>query len=132
MSRWFLFKFEPHAYALLRVVTGFLFLWHGSQKILDFPHAGVHIPLYIVIIGGGVELFGGFLVMTGLWARYAAFVCSGEMAYAYWYAHGWHAVLPLVNHGEMAMLYCFLFLYISARGSGIFSLDKYLAGTSRN
>jgi putative oxidoreductase len=66
------------------------------------------------------------LVMTGLWTRWVAFICSGEMAYAYWAVHGTHAVLPLVNYGELAMIYCFLFLFISARGAGVFSVDHYL------
>ena len=122
----FLSKYESQGYALLRMVTGFLFLWHGSQKLFSFPPVPGEIPLYIVLIGGTVEFFGGVLVMAGLWTRWAAFICSGEMAYAYWKVHGLHAVLPLVNHGELAMIYCFLFLYISARGSGAFSVDQYL------
>jgi putative oxidoreductase len=64
--------------------------------------------------------------MTGLWTRWAALICSGEIAYAYWAYHGLHAVLPIVNKGELAILYCFLFLFISARGSGTFSIDHLL------
>jgi putative oxidoreductase len=128
---WFLSKYEAQLYALLRIVTGFLFLWHGSQKILDFPPSGHEIPPHVLFIGGTVELFGGFLVMTGLLTRWAAFFCSGEMAYAYWSSHGLHAILPVVNHGELAMLYCFLFLFISARGAGVFSLDRILENRKR-
>jgi len=126
-TKTFFSKYEPQAYAILRIVAGFLFLWHGSQKLLGYPSAGFVIPLsFTIIIAGIVELAGGILVMAGLWTRWAAFVCSGEMAYAYWSAHGLHAVLPLMNHGEMAMFYCFLFLFISARGPGIYSIDHLL------
>jgi putative oxidoreductase len=73
-----------------------------------------------------IEFFGGLLIMVGLWTRWAAFICSGQMAVAYWIIHGTHAVLPLLNGGELAMIYCFLFLFISAQGSGIFSVDHLL------
>jgi len=119
-------KYEKEIYAMLRVVTGFLFLWHGSQKLFSFPPSGIEIPLYLIILGGGVEFFGGLLVMTGFWTRWSAFICSGEMAYAYWAVHGTHAWLPLMNHGELAVIYCFLFLFISSKGSGIFSIDHFL------
>jgi len=123
----FMQKFEKQTYALLRIVAGFLFLWHGSQKVLGFPPVGVDIPIHIVILGGGVELLGGVLILFGLWTHWAAFISAGEMAYAYWTAHGPNAVLPVVNHGELAMLYCFLFLFISAKGSGIWSIDNLLS-----
>ena len=123
----FISKYETQIYAILRVVAGFLFLWHGSQKLFGYPPAGHEIPLFIVLIAGPIEFFGGLLVMTGLWTRWAAFICSGEMAYAYWSVHGIHALLPFVNFGELALIYCFLFLFISARGSGIFSVDHFLA-----
>jgi len=123
----FISKYETQIYAILRIVAGFLFLWHGSQKLFGYPPAGHEIPLFIVLIAGPIEFFGGLLVMTGLWTRWAAFICSGEMAYAYWSVHGTHALLPFVNFGELALIYCFLFLFISARGSGIFSVDHFLA-----
>jgi len=119
-------KYESQIYAILRIVAGFLFLWHGSQKLFGYPPSGHEMPLYIVYIIGPIEFFGGLLIMTGLWTRWAAFICSGEMAYAYWSAHGIHAILPLMNYGELAMLYCFLFLFISARGSGIISIDHLI------
>lgn len=122
----FLSKYETQIYAVLRIVTGFLFLWHGSQKLFSFPPSGYPVPPHIMYIGGIVEFFGGLLVMIGLGTRYAAFICSGEMAYAYWTAHGLHAVLPILNMGELAVVYCFLFLFISARGSGVFSIDRLL------
>jgi putative oxidoreductase len=119
-------KYEPQLYSILRVITGFLFLWHGSQKLFGFPHIPYTPPLYIILFGGTVEFFGGLMVMTGFLTSWAAFVCSGEMAYAYWFVHGTHAVLPLVNQGELAVVYCFLFLFISARGSGMFGIDRLL------
>ena len=119
----FLSKYETQIYAILRIIAGFLFLWHGSQKLFSFPPVGVDMPLFIVIAAGPIEFIGGLLIMLGLWTRWAAFITSGQMAVAYWMAHGAHALLPVVNQGEMAMLYCFLFLFISAKGSGVFSID---------
>jgi len=122
----FISKYEIPFYSVLRIVAGFLFLWHGSQKLFDIPHTDNTMAPYIVYIAGPVEFFGGLLVMLGLLTRPAAFICSGEMAVAYWHVHGLHALLPIVNRGELAMLYCFLFLYIVARGPGRFSLDNLL------
>jgi len=127
----FISKYESQIYAMLRIVAGFLFMCHGSQKLLGYPPFGVHLPLHILIFGGGVELLGGILIMIGLGTRWAAFISSGEMAYAYWSAHGINAILPIVNMGEMAILYCFLFLFIAAKGSGMFSIDKYLNKRSK-
>jgi putative oxidoreductase len=124
----FMIKYEAQTYALLRIVVGFLFLCHGSQKLFNYPPLpeGIKIPFFILSVGSPLELLGGFLIMIGLWTRWTAFICSGEMAFAYWMGHGTHALLPIVNQGELAMIYCFLFLFISAKGSGIFSLDHYL------
>jgi len=121
----FMKRLEAEIYALLRIVTGFLFLWHGMQKLFGFP-AGMPagVPAFIVYVGGPLEFFGGILVMIGLFTRPVAFVLSGQMAFAYWMAHGFHALLPVVNQGELAALYCFVFLFISAKGSGIWSLDS--------
>jgi putative oxidoreductase len=120
----FMRKFENHTFALLRIVAGFLFLCHGSQKIFNIPPAGVEIPLYIIVIAGTIELLGGLLILLGLWTRWAAFVAAGEMAYAFWFVHFPRGILPLVNHGEPAVYFCFLFLFFSAHGSGIWSLDS--------
>ncbi len=122
----FITKYETQIYAILRIVAGFLFLWHGSQKLLAFPPAGHAFPPYLLYIAGPIELFGGLLVMLGLGTRWAAFICSGEMAYAFWAVHATRAVLPILNGGELAILYCFLFLFISAKGSGVFSVDHLL------
>ena len=122
---------EPQLYALMRVVIGFLFLWHGSQKLLGFP-SGVPAgaPAFIIYIAGPIELVGGLLVMIGLFTRPAAFLASGLMAFAYWMAHGHKAILPVENGGELAALYCFVFLFIAARGPGDFSLDAQRVGSS--
>jgi putative oxidoreductase len=125
-TKMFLSKYEQQIYAILRIVTGFLFLWHGSQKLLGFPHSSHPAPPFLEYGAGSIELFGGILVMIGLWTRWAAFISSGTMAYAYWSAHGLHAVLPLLNGGELAFIYCFLFLFIAARGPGVFSIDQLM------
>ena len=119
----FLRPYEPQAYALLRMVTGFLLLWHGTQKLLAFPVPPPPVPPFVIAIAGPIELVGGLLVMIGLFAGWAAFLCSGLMAFAYWMVHGPQALLPIQNGGEVAVLFCFVFLYISARGSGIWSVD---------
>jgi putative oxidoreductase len=124
-TKMFISRYEIQVYSILRFVIGFLFLWHGSQKLFNFPPAGQVIPPYITFIAGPIEFIGGLLVMIGLWTHWAAFICSGEMAYAYWTVHGTHVLLPFLNGGELAIIYCFLFLFISARGSGAFSIDHF-------
>lgn len=120
----FMWSYNSQVYSLMRIVAGFLFLWHGSQKLLGFPDpmpAGV--PAFIIYIAGPIELIGGALVMIGLFTRPAAFLCSGLMAVAYWMAHGMKALFPIQNGGELAALYCFVFLFISTQGSGLWSVD---------
>jgi putative oxidoreductase len=121
----FMRRWEGEAYALMRIMVGFLFLWHGVQKLLGFPPLpeGVVVPAFVTWIAGPIELFGGLLVMIGLQTRWAAFLCSGLMAFAYWMGHGTHALLPIVNKGELAVAYCFVFLYIAAHGAGRWSVD---------
>lgn len=115
---------EAETYALMRIVIGFLFLWHGVQKLFGWPQPmPPDVPAVIIWTAGPLELFGGILVMIGLFTRPVAFVMSGLMACAYWMAHGTKALLPSMNGGELAAIYCFVFLFISARGSGIWSLD---------
>ena len=128
MNMKWLAKYSDHAYALLRIVVGFMFLFHGSQKVLgilsDFqPPMGSQLW-----IGGLIELIGGLAVMLGYQTRAAAFLCSGEMAVAYFQFH-WQFRMgqnffPAINKGEMAVLYCFVFLFIATRGGGKWSLDK--------
>jgi len=121
----FMARYNSQTYALLRIITGFLFLWHGSQKIFSFPlEPMAGMPAFITYGAGGIELIGGALVMIGLFTRWAAFVCSGTMAAAYWMAHGMNAPFPIQNGGELAVLYCFAFLFIAANGSGAWSVDN--------
>lgn len=120
----FMRPFESQAYALFRIITGLLFLWHGTQKLFGFPEAmPPGVPPHITYVAGPIELIGGVLVMIGWFTGWAAFLCSGLMAAAYWMAHGLQALFPSVNGGELAILYCFAFLFISARGAGIWSVD---------
>ena len=120
----FMAGYTSQTYAALRIVTGFLFLWHGSQKLFSFPvDAMAGVPAFITYGAGGIELVGGVLVMIGLFTRWAAFICSGTMAVAYWMAHGLNAPFPIQNGGELAALYCFIFLFIAAKGGGIWSVD---------
>jgi len=124
----FMKRFDSESHALLRMVAGLLFLCHGSQKLFGFPPLPeVEIPAFVTWVAGPIEFFGGLLVMVGLYTRWAAFLCSGLMAFAYWMAHGTRALLPIQNGGEMAALYCFVFLMLSARGSGIWSVDAVRA-----
>ena len=116
--------FQEQAYALLRMVTGFLFIWHGTVKWFDYPKAfgGELSPL--MMAAGSIEIVGGVLVMIGLFTRPAAFISSGTMAVAYWLMHGSKTFHPILNHGELAALFCFAFLFIATRGAGMWSLDK--------
>lgn len=120
----FMSGFNAQAYALMRIMVGFLFLWHGTQKLFAIP-IGMPpgVPAFIIYGAGPIELIGGILIMVGLFTRYAAFLASGLMAFAYWIAHGTKAFLPLLNGGELAAVYCFVFLFISTQGAGIWSID---------
>jgi len=110
--------------SILRIVVGLLFLEHGSQKILHFP-PGDHYPAIATLAGlsGLIELIGGTLFTLGLFTRVAAFIMSGEMAVAYFMAHAPHGFYPLINKGELAVVYCFVYLYFVFAGGGAFSLD---------
>lgn len=109
----------------MRIIVGFTFLWHGMQKLFGYPlPMPFEAPAFIVYIAGPLELFGGILIMLGLFTSWTAFLCSGLMAVAYWMGHGTKAFLPSVNGGELAVLYCFVFLYIAAAGAGIWSMDS--------
>jgi putative oxidoreductase len=118
----FLARYEPQAYALLRIIAGFLLLWHGTAKLFGFPAAS-QAAGYVKYVGGPIELIAGVLVMIGLFTRPAAFIASGFCAAAYWIAHGTHAFFPYLNKGELAALDAFVFLYIATKGAGIWGVD---------
>jgi putative oxidoreductase len=121
-------KYADEAYALLRIMAGFMFAFHGAQKILGVlsefqPPIGSQLWF-----GGVIELLGGLAILLGFKTRVAAFICSGEMAVAYFQYH-WKFQIstkfyPAINKGELAALYCFVFLYIACRGGVKWSLDK--------
>ncbi len=118
----------PRFLSVLRIIAGFLFIWHGSQKLFGFPPAppGMMpdpVPL-IIVVAGALEFFGGLLILLGLFTRPVAFLLSGLMAVAYFMAHAPQGFLPLQNGGEMAVLYCFVFLFLSVAGGGEWSLDR--------
>lgn len=120
----FMTRYGAQTHALLRIVAGLLFLCHGGSKLLGFPVPVPEAPAFVIWIAGSIELVGGTLVMIGLFTRWAAFLCSGLMAAAYWMAHGTKSLFPLENQGELAALYCFVFLFLSAHGAGIWSADS--------
>jgi putative oxidoreductase len=115
--------FAPYAYALLRIVAGLLFLCHGGQKLFGW-FGGQPVPLGSLFgLAGILELVLGLLIAIGLFTSYAAFIASGEMAVAYFIGHFPKGFWPIENAGEPAVLFCFIFLYIATRGSGIWSVD---------
>ena len=123
----FLDGFKEYSYALLRITTGYMFMLHGTQKLLDFPNAYPRGDVdMLMAVGGGIEMIGGALILLGLLTRLAAFVCSGTMAVAYWLFHapGTNPVFPIMNGGDLAILYSFVFLFIACRGAGILSVDS--------
>jgi putative oxidoreductase len=125
MKRW-LGRHENIAYTLIRLVSGLLLACHGAQKLLGVlgVKAAVHDPL--MILAGIIEFGGGLAIATGLQASFVAFVASGELAVAYFKVHFPRGFWPILNGGELAVLYSFLFLYIATRGSGTWSLDYLL------
>jgi putative oxidoreductase len=120
----FLAKWEPQAYAVLRIVAGLLYACHGAQKLFGVlgGQSQLHNPM--MLVAGIIEFFGGLLIALGLLTRIAAFISSGEMAAAYFIVHARGGFFPIVNKGELAVVYCFLFLYIATRGAGRYGVDR--------
>ena len=118
-------RYAPQALSLLRIVSALIFLMHGSSKLLGFPSSGMPMPPAgsLMWIGGVLELVGGLLLLIGLFSRPVAFVLSGEMAVAYWMVHAPQSFFPIVNGGDPAILYCFIFLYLVCAGPGAWSVD---------
>lgn len=125
---------EPHVLSILRIVAGLLILQHGAQKILGFPPGGSGGGLDLSTLpgwSGPIELIGGVLIVIGLFSRQAAFILSGFTAVAYWMVHAPQSPYPINNGGELAVLYCFVFLYLMVAGPGPWSLDNALRGGRR-
>ena len=124
----FLGGYSSYLYAVMRIVVGLLFACHGAQKLFGVlggidQQGGTVRLLSMFGVAGVIEFFGGLLILLGLMAGYAAFIASGEMAGAYFTAHVSRAFWPIQNGGELAVLYCFVFLYIASRGAGVWSID---------
>src|SRR6202140_4481636 len=122
---------EPRMLSILRIVVGALYMEHGLAKILDFPHQPNHVPYAPFTLNPGLqgllELLGGLLLALGLFTRTVAFILAGNMAVAYFMAHAPKGFFPLLNGGELAIVYCFVFLYFWLAGGGEWSLDRILA-----
>jgi putative oxidoreductase len=119
---------ERYALSLLRIIAGFTFTFHGWQKLFGFfggmgGHGAQAPMMSLPWFAGILELFGGFLIVLGLFTRPVGFILAGEMAFAYFRVHAPRAFWPIVNMGELAVLYCFIFLYLAAAGAGSVSLD---------
>jgi len=120
-------SWSGHLHAALRIVTGLLFLEHGTSKYFNFPATeyfanGVEV-LSLMGLAGALEIIGGLLIIIGLFTRITAFVLAGFMAVAYFMAHAPNSLFPMNNQGDAAILFCFIFLYFSAAGAGPWSLD---------
>jgi putative oxidoreductase len=119
-------RFQPQLRAILRIVVALLFMEHGLAKLLHFPvpQPGVPDPLPPLLLAAAwIEVVGGALITLGLFTRLAAFICAGEMAIGYFMFHAPQGFWPIVNMGEAAILYCFVFLYLAAAGPGAWSVD---------
>ena len=120
----FLGRYADAVYTFLRVVAGLMFAIHGAQKLFGFL-GGHQQPIGSLFwVGGVIELVGGLLIAIGLLTRWAAFIASGEMAVAYFMVHAKDGFWPILNKGELAVLYCFVFLYIACRGDGRYSVGR--------
>jgi putative oxidoreductase len=122
---------SPRLLGVLRIATSLLFLQHATAKLFAFPHVAYFDNLQLASllgVAGVIELVGGVLVLAGLFTRATAFILSGQMAVAYFLAHAPNGFFPLLNQGELAALYCFVFLYLAAAGGGAWSLDEQRTG----
>jgi len=126
ISQTFYAAWTPRILGILRIVTGFLFLQHGMAKLFGVPHIAMFdgLQLFSLLgLAGVLELVGGLLLLVGLFTRPTAFVLSGQMAVAYFMAHAPKGFLPILNQGELAVVYCFVFLFLAVAGAGAFSID---------
>jgi len=120
----FLTKYSPQILGITRIVVGLLFLEHGLMKIVGFPAPMGHGLPPLMLAAGLIEVVGGVLVTLGLFGRIAAFVCSGEMAAAYFIGHFPRGIWPALNGGDLAITWCFLFLLLAAAGPGSFAVNQ--------
>lgn len=128
-------RFTPYALSTLRIIAALLFMQHGLQKLISFPtpfRHGTPGTWALVLIAGWIEAGGGALMALGLFTRSVAFVVSGEMAVAYWVVHAPNSFYPVVNDGDLAILFCFVFLLFVFAGPGAWSLDRLLWKKARN
>jgi len=127
LSNTFVDDWSSRALSVLRIVAAFLFMAHGMQKLLGFPAASPPSFQLFSLVGlaGVLELVGGLLLLLGLLTRPVAFILSGEMAFAYFLAHAPRGFWPLINRGELAALYSFVFLYLAVTGGGAWSIDEW-------
>ena len=128
-------RWAPTVIAILRIITALLFIEHGTAKLLGFPVVPqiAYPPMWSMYwIAGVLELVGGLLLLVGLWTRWIGILLAGEMAVAYWMIHAGQSPYPLVNKGESAILFCFIFLALAVIGAGNWSIDKILAGKRSN
>lgn len=131
MNRFFLSPHADRIYALFRIVAGFLFLCHGLQKLFGVLGGQQQPIASLAGVAGVIEFVAGALIMVGFLTHWAAFLASGTMAVAYFLVHQPQGALPIQNQGELAALYAFVFLYIAARGSGLWSVDASMRGSRR-
>lgn len=125
-------RYSDYAYALLRIAAGLMYLMHGTQKLFGWPGGEGTVELMSLRgLAGVIELVGGSMIMLGLFTSFAAFIASGEMAVAYFMVHLPQSFWPLLNNGELAALYAWLFLYFATKGSGTLSLDRTRRRTRR-
>jgi putative oxidoreductase len=127
----YLGRYSEAIYCLMRLMVGLAFAQHGAQKLFGLL-GGTKVPLASMPGAAGIiEFFGGLLIAIGLFAGWAAFIASGEMAVAYFMVHAGGGFWPIINKGELAVVYCFVFLYIASRGSGRYSVEAALKGPKR-
>ncbi len=128
----YLENWSPRALSVLRIIIGFLFLFHGTQKLFNYPpKEGFTAAAGLMLFAGILEVGGGVLFLIGLLTRPVAFILCGMMAVAYFMAHASGGFLPIVNRGESAVLYCFVFFYFMFSGGGAWSLDNLIGRNKR-